>query len=108
MQQNRSVLETQQRVNLAQSVESQSSDVASRLCSATQRLEQLAADLSTVPSEEFAASTRQAWIEAYLRGFVSNNPDLLDVRVSCPDSQRGFIGTHLSSELAGRAEEMAG
>ena len=108
MQQDRSVLETQQRVNLAHSVESQSSDVASRLSSAIQRLEQLAAGLSAVPSEELATSTRQAWIEAYLRGFVSNNPDLLNVRVSSTDSQRGFIGTQLSSELAGRAAEMAG
>ena len=82
IQQNRELLETQEKSYLTTSTAALSREVSEYLASTKRQLEQLGAGLLTTPGPtETEARLREPWIGPHLATFLRANPNLLALRV---------------------------
>ncbi|MEM7481867.1 MAG: HD domain-containing phosphohydrolase [Acidobacteriota bacterium] len=81
IRQNRSVLESQERVAVASSGRLLSQRVDSSLSGLRQQLTQLGAGLLAAERQGTDETLRQGWVRAYLRGLTDRRPEILALRV---------------------------
>ena len=82
IQQNREILETQEKSYLTRSAQFLSVELNEHLVSTRQRLDQLGQAVRVAaPGDSANEKLRQAWVQEYLQGMLSSDPNLVALRV---------------------------
>ncbi|MDH3402757.1 MAG: HD domain-containing protein [Acidobacteriota bacterium] len=82
IQQNREILETQERSYLTRAAETLSVELSSYLASTRRQLQQLGgAVLATPPVRDVEGKLRSSWFAGYLEDFLVSNPNVVALRV---------------------------
>lgn len=92
IQQNREILETQERSYLTRAAETLSVDLSSFLAGNRRQLQQLGgAVLATPPSNEIEGKLRAGWFGEYLEDFLISNPRVVALRVLSAEGQGPYL-----------------
>lgn len=92
IQQNREILETQERSYLTRAAETLSVDVSSYLASTRRQLQQLGgAVLATPPNNQIEGKLRAGWFGKYLEDFLISNPNVVALRVLTAEGQGPYL-----------------
>ena len=92
IQQNREILETQERSYLTRAAETLSVDLSSYLAATRRQLQQLGgAVLASPPSGEVEEKLRAGWFGDYLEDFLIGNPSVVALRVLSAEGQGPYL-----------------
>jgi HD-GYP domain-containing protein (c-di-GMP phosphodiesterase class II) len=90
IRQNRTLVETQEQINLTHRVEALTGELAGDIDGARERLQQLGETLTSIPRSGLAQSTRREWLDEQLLAFTARSPELLFARVALAEDGREF------------------
>jgi HD-GYP domain-containing protein (c-di-GMP phosphodiesterase class II) len=92
IQQNREILETQERSYLTRAAETLSVDLSSYLSATRSQLQQLGgAILAVPPREALDSKLRASWFGDYLEEFLITNPNVMALRVLSAEGQGPYL-----------------
>lgn len=92
IQQNREILETQERSYLTRAAETLSVDLSSYLSGTRRQLQQLGgAVLASPPSDAVEGKLRAGWFGEYLEDFLITNPSVVALRVLSAEGQGPYL-----------------